>query len=303
MRFSADNRLPAKMDRTEAFSLYAIFRDISRWINSGFVSVADATSDTTTWPLLAGSQTGDQQPRTDADFTYDASTNTVTFGSVTGSALGMTIQTRAPTVLENLGAQYLTLQGRTAALNNSNGQSLRFLGGAGLGTGEGGSLDFSAGTGGSGGNGGGMSFSAQAGNGVGTGGSFLAQCGGADGSGDGGFMSFSAGYADTGAGGVMEFRAGQSFSATGGNVLFSNGASGNSTASEVRIELNPSSVLGGRFVVYSNNTGTNHITADDNGSALRLGFFNATAATKPTGVAVTAAGIHAALVTLGLIAA
>ena len=34
-----------------------------------------------------------------------------------------------------------------------------------------------------------------------------------------------------------------------------------------------------------------------------LGFFSATPAAKPTGVAVTAAGIHAALVTLGLIAA
>jgi len=35
----------------------------------------------------------------------------------------------------------------------------------------------------------------------------------------------------------------------------------------------------------------------------KLGFFGATPAAKPTGVAVTAAGIHAALVTLGLIAA
>jgi hypothetical protein len=37
--------------------------------------------------------------------------------------------------------------------------------------------------------------------------------------------------------------------------------------------------------------------------ANELGFFNATPITKPTGVAVTAAGIHAALVSLGLIAA
>lgn len=34
-----------------------------------------------------------------------------------------------------------------------------------------------------------------------------------------------------------------------------------------------------------------------------LGFYNATAVAKPTGVAVSAAGIHAALVSLGLIAA
>jgi hypothetical protein len=39
------------------------------------------------------------------------------------------------------------------------------------------------------------------------------------------------------------------------------------------------------------------------GSVPKLSFFTATAVAKPTGVAVTAAGIHAALVTLGLIAA
>lgn len=36
-------------------------------------------------------------------------------------------------------------------------------------------------------------------------------------------------------------------------------------------------------------------------AAGRVGFFGATPAAKPTGVAVDAAGIHAALVTLGLI--
>ena len=35
----------------------------------------------------------------------------------------------------------------------------------------------------------------------------------------------------------------------------------------------------------------------------KISFFAATPTTKPTGVAVTAAGIHAALVSLGLIAA
>jgi hypothetical protein len=37
------------------------------------------------------------------------------------------------------------------------------------------------------------------------------------------------------------------------------------------------------------------------GNATGLGFFNATAVAKPTAVAVSAAGIHAALVSLGLI--
>lgn len=52
----------------------------------------------------------------------------------------------------------------------------------------------------------------------------------------------------------------------------------------------------------------NHTTniignASIGGSGKTLGFFGATPAAKPTGVAVSAAGIHAALVTLGLIAA
>ena len=38
-------------------------------------------------------------------------------------------------------------------------------------------------------------------------------------------------------------------------------------------------------------------------SDAKLGFFEATPVVKPTGVAVTAVGIHAALVSLGLIAA
>lgn len=40
-----------------------------------------------------------------------------------------------------------------------------------------------------------------------------------------------------------------------------------------------------------------------NNTAGKISFFGATATTRPTGVAVTAAGIHAALVTLGLITA
>jgi hypothetical protein len=39
------------------------------------------------------------------------------------------------------------------------------------------------------------------------------------------------------------------------------------------------------------------------GTSQKIGFFNATPIVRPSGVAVTAAGIHAALVSLGLIAA
>lgn len=39
------------------------------------VTVADAASDTTTWPMVATSQTGDLAPATDAGLTYNANTN------------------------------------------------------------------------------------------------------------------------------------------------------------------------------------------------------------------------------------
>lgn len=52
------------------------------------VLVADAAADTTTWPLLATSQTGNQQPTTDAGLSYNASTNVLTTtGGMTTSAL------------------------------------------------------------------------------------------------------------------------------------------------------------------------------------------------------------------------
>ncbi len=53
--------------------------------------------------------------------------------------------------------------------------------------------------------------------------------------------------------------------------------------------------------VLGNTTGTDVMV--QNQSAARLGFYATTPAARPTGVAVTAAGIHAALVTLGLITA
>ena len=49
--------------------------------------------------------------------------------------------------------------------------------------------------------------------------------------------------------------------------------------------------------------GTDILTIEKNNGEMRTGFFGKTPVAKPTGVAVTAAGIHAALVTLGLIAA
>lgn len=52
------------------------------------VTVADAAGDATTFPMLAGSATGDLPPLTDAGLTYDASTNNLTTTTFTGSLNG-----------------------------------------------------------------------------------------------------------------------------------------------------------------------------------------------------------------------
>ena len=52
-------------------------------------------------------------------------------------------------------------------------------------------------------------------------------------------------------------------------------------------------------LVYEFNAATAELSIDLN----KLGFFNQAPVAQPTGVAVTAAGIHSALVTLGLITA
>ena len=52
-------------------------------------------------------------------------------------------------------------------------------------------------------------------------------------------------------------------------------------------------------MVFNTTTGTKIGTS----ASQKIGFFDATPIQKPTGVAVDATGIHAALVSLGLIAA
>ncbi len=52
--------------------------------NAATVTVADAAADTTTWPMLATSQTGNMAPATDAGLTYNASTNTFNNLATTG---------------------------------------------------------------------------------------------------------------------------------------------------------------------------------------------------------------------------
>lgn len=57
--------------------------------NAATITVADAAADTTTWLMLATSQTGDQVPATDTGLTYNASTNMLA-ANISGSAAGIT---------------------------------------------------------------------------------------------------------------------------------------------------------------------------------------------------------------------
>jgi len=68
-----------------------------------------------------------------SNFTYNTGTNTVSFGNITGSELGMTIQPNAPTLLQDPGT--LLLQGRDATKANTKGGSVRIRPGARTGVG------------------------------------------------------------------------------------------------------------------------------------------------------------------------
>jgi hypothetical protein len=115
----------------------------------------------------------------------------------------------------------------------------------------------------------GFAVAANAGNLVYTGGQTGDDDNGVSGTGGGSIFTGGYGYGPAGVGGSFTFTAG------GGNAT--NGSISLATLNGTSIQL-----------------------ADSSG-ARQLGFFGATPVAKPTGVAVTAAGIHAALVSLGLI--
>jgi hypothetical protein len=61
----------------------------SSWAtNATNINVSDAASDTTTWVMLAGNQTGTQGALSDAGLTYNSSTNALTATAFTGSLFG-----------------------------------------------------------------------------------------------------------------------------------------------------------------------------------------------------------------------
>jgi len=139
-----------------------------------------------------------------ANFTYNTGTNTVSFGNITGSALGMTIQPLAPTSVENAGQ--LTLRARNAVKANSSGGEILLATGTPTGTGDRGRVVVQAGTfsyqGASASTFDGGSFTATCGNGFRTGGGYLAVCGNGTGTvGTGGSAYFETGSA-TQAGGT-----------------------------------------------------------------------------------------------------
>jgi hypothetical protein len=73
-------------------------------------------------------------------FTYDAGTNTVGFGNITGTALDFIVTPKTPTVTENAGA--IGFQSQNAVKPNSNGGAINFYTGFGNGTGVPGIINF-----------------------------------------------------------------------------------------------------------------------------------------------------------------
>ena len=159
--------------------------------------------------------------------------------------------------------------------------------------------------------------------------------------GDGGYAGLAGGSAPgSGLGGGLFLRAGDSLSGTAGNVeLYAGGSSGAGGGGPIDIIAGDGGTSGGYINIaaggvsasYAGNGGDITITsgladgAGTNGSIeislagivaiaispanatatspVKIGFFGATPVVKPTGVAVTAAAIHGALVSLGLISA
>ena len=145
-----------------------------------------------------------------ANFTYDSGTNTLTTGNITGSALPMTIQPRAPTALENAGT--LTLRGRDATAATRSGGSIVLTAGDSLTTGTPGEIFMTAGD--AAGVAGGFTMAAGNGN---AGGSFQLTSG--SGGAEGGALFSMDGGINGVAGGSFAMGAGYGGNAAGGSFL------------------------------------------------------------------------------------
>jgi len=227
-------------------------------------------------------------------FTYDSGSNTLGVGNITGTALGMLIQPRAPTVLENAGN--LSLYSQHAVGSNSIGGGVLVRGGNGTGTGGGGQVRFDSGNGGASGPGGAVFMLAGDGSdggevyfaagdatsATGTGGGVAF----AAGSGlDGGSGNFGAGnnIVAGGTGGSMSFNTGSALvGSAGGSMVFTTLGSGDPADDQGAIDFQ---VLGGT---------ASAMKATDNAVAAQIGFFGVTPVVRPTTAVATVARVAVA---------
>lgn len=224
---------------------------------------------------------------------YDG-VGTLGTSNITGTALGMTIQPKAPTVLED--ASNLAMYGRNALKSNSTGGGIVLTSGTGLGSGAGGDITIFGGTGGTTGNGGNFNiFSGQGANGgllqIAAGNSLTTTGNGGDlnaaaGAGlYGGSMQFLAGSSTVvgGQGGSLVFYAGDAVvGSAAGDVDFITRGSGNAADPQGTIRM---AVLNG---------GTKVLEATDNAVAAQLGFFGVTPVVRPTTATPTVARVAVA---------
>jgi hypothetical protein len=216
-----------------------------------------------------------------ANFTYTSGTNTLNVGPVSATSV---IKATDTSVAATSGGQITLRSGDGLFLGTSGGNTLIRGGNGTTVSGNGGSLQLNGGNGYT--NGGNLELAAGFANaGTETGGNFTAL--GGERNVSGGTLDFSAGSGGVGSGGSVNFSSGGSGSAAGGSVNF--GLQGGATDDGEITFKNPA----GETYAYFKNDGP--------GGVQQIGFFNATPVSQPTSVAVTAAGIHAALVSLGLI--
>jgi hypothetical protein len=194
-----------------------------------------------TVPTIGGSTTQVQYNNAgafagNANFTYDSGTNTVTFGNITGSALGMTIQPKALTVLESGGT--LTLRGQSATAATRAGGGVSIIGGNGNTTGVAGSIAITAGSNITGG---------------GAAGSITVTAGTALSALTGGPITFTSGNGPRG--GDLFFAGGTGNSTLGGGVTI-NAGTGNTIGGGFLLQGGSGGTVGGAASIYGGGGGT-----------------------------------------------
>jgi hypothetical protein len=224
---------------------------------------------------------------------YDGA-GTLGTSNITGTEVGMTIQPRAPTVLED--ALDLALYGRNAAKPNSTGGAVVLVSGTGDGSGAGGDITVFAGQGGTTGSGG--NFTIYSGQGADGGSLQIAAGQSLTTTGNGGGLNVAGGAGLYG--GPMEFLAGSNNVAggTGGSLIFYGGGAvvGSDAGNVDFLTLgsgNAADVQGSiRMLVLGGATKVLEVT--DNAVAAQIGFFGVTPVVRPTTATPTVARVAVA---------